>query len=315
MYDIITFGGAVVDTFVYTGIPERGNSMCYTVGTKIEVQDLAFSTGGGATNTATSFSRLGLKTGTIIKLGNDLNAKLILDILKKEKISFLGKQEEGLTDYSVILDSKEHNRTVLTYKEKSNSISFNELNLKKLKTKWFYFSAMDNKSLETQKKLAVWASRNGVNIAYNPSAYLTRRGPSCIKEILENTKILILNDEEARHLVPTGDLFGGLHRFGPEIVCITFGPKGNSVSDRKELFSSLPNNIKVKERTGAGDAFASGFVTGMIKFNDTKKAILMGSLNAESVIQKRGAKVGLLTWKEMGYQLSHNKVKIVEKAI
>lgn len=311
MYDIITFGGAVIDAFIYTGVPEKGKDMCYTVGTKIEVRNLAFSTGGGGTNTATSFSRLGLKTGAIIKLGDDLNAKLILDALKKEKIDFLGKQEEGLTDYSVILDSKEHNRTILTYKEKSNSILFNEINLKKLKTKWFYFSAMDNKSLETQKKLAVWASKNKINLAYNPSAYLTRRGSNCIKEILENTKILILNDEEAAHLVKEGDLFKGLHKFGPEIICITYGKKGNSVSDGKRILTSLPNDIKVKERTGAGDAFASAFVTGIIKFNDIKKAVAMGSLNAESVIQKRGAKVGLLTWKEMSNQLKHKKVKII----
>lgn len=310
MYDIITFGGAVVDAFVYTNVQEIKKEMCYPIGEKIAINKLHFSTGGAGTNSAVAFAKLGLKVGAIIKVGKDSNASLILDELKKNKISFLGKQEEGQTDFSVVLDSHEHDRTILTYKEKSNDISLSDISLKDLKTKWFYFSATDNQSLDTQKALALYASKNNIKIAYNPSSYLTKKGASHIKKILDHTEILILNEDEAKDLVPQGDLFKGLHALGPKIVCITLGGKGNKVSDGSHTLTSIPRKIKIAERTGAGDAFASGFVTGIIKTNDIETAVKIGSLNAESVIQIAGAKNGLLNWKEMAKQLKQNLIKV-----
>jgi sugar/nucleoside kinase (ribokinase family) len=198
----------------------------------------------------------------------------------------------------------------LTYKEKSNDISSLDLSFKNLKTKWFYFSAADGKSLETQKKLAAFAKKNKIKIAYNPSSYLTKKGINYIKKILDHTEVLILNETEAKDLIPREDLFLGLHKAGPRIVCITYGGKGNKVSDGVRILTALPRKIKVAERTGAGDAFASGFVTGIIKTNDIETATKIGSLNAESVIQIAGAKKGLLTWKELNKQLK-NGIKVV----
>jgi ribokinase len=310
MYDIITFGGAVVDAFVYTNVHEVKKEMCYPIGEKIAINKLQFSTGGAGTNTAVSFAKLGLKVGAIIKVGKDSNAEMILQEFKKNKITFLGSQEPGQTDFSIVLDSKEHDRTILTYKEKSNDISLADIPLKKLKTKWFYFSAADDKSLDTQKALALYASKNKIKLAYNPASYLTKKGADHIKGILHYTEVLILNSGEAKDLIPEGNLFQGLHALGPKVLCITYGGEGNKVSDGSRILTALPRKIKVAERTGAGDAFASGFVAGLIKTNNIETAIKMGSLNAESVIQLAGAKKGLLTWKEISKQLKQNPIRV-----
>ncbi|MFH1802018.1 MAG: carbohydrate kinase family protein [archaeon] len=311
MFDIITFGGAVVDAFLDTDVPQKGKDICYLAGSKIAIKNLSFETGGGATNTAATFANLGLKTGAIIKIGNDTNAQLILKDLKSRKVAFLGKQEPGNTDFSVILDSKEHNRTILTHKEKSNSIEYKDLQISKLKTKWFYFASLDGKSLATQKKLTAYAKKNKIKIAYNPSSYLTKKGPSYIKEILKNTDALILNNDEAKDLIPKGDLFKGLHKLGPKIVAITFGKKGNSVSNGEEILTALPRKVKVVERTGAGDAFASAFVASLTRSDSLEAAIIAGSLNAESVIRIPGAKNGLLDWKGMSKELRKSKINII----
>ncbi|MBU0760290.1 MAG: carbohydrate kinase family protein [Nanoarchaeota archaeon] len=310
MFEIITFGGAVVDAFLETGMPEKNKELCVPLGYKLLVKNIWFATGGGGTNTATAFSRLGLKTGFIGKLGKDANAKLILEELKKEKIDFLGTFGQEPTGYSVILNSEKQNRTILTFKGANETLKFSELQLKKLKTKWFYFSSMPGKTLETQVKLAKFAVKNKIKVAYNPSSYLTKTNPPLLKQLLKFTNVLILNNEEASHLANKNNIFSNLHKLGPEIVCITHGEKGNKVSDGENIFSAFPRKVKVKERTGAGDAFASGFVAGLVKFNNLTKAIEIGSLNAESVIQKPGAKNGLLTWREMSSQLKNNKIKI-----
>ena len=91
-FDIVTFGSAVVDAFVDTKFNKKDNRFSYPAGSKILVNDLKFDIGGGATNTAVAFSRLGLKTGCICKIGNDNNGQDVLDMLQKEKIKFLGSK-------------------------------------------------------------------------------------------------------------------------------------------------------------------------------------------------------------------------------
>ena len=57
---------------------EKGNFIAYPVGSKILIKDLRFDIGGGGTNTAVSFARLGLNTGYIGSVGRDQPGKEIL---------------------------------------------------------------------------------------------------------------------------------------------------------------------------------------------------------------------------------------------
>jgi sugar/nucleoside kinase (ribokinase family) len=85
---------------------------------------------------------------------------------------------------------------------------------------------------------------------------------------------------------------------GPKIVCITDKKKFVTAYDGLKTYKLKPHKIKVVERTGAGDAFASGFVAGLIRGKDIKFSLKIGLANAESVIRYFGAKNKLLTWRE-----------------
>jgi ribokinase len=314
-YDVITFGSGVVDAFMETALPEKDGKIMLPIGSKVVAHDIWFATGGGGTNTATAFSRLGFKVGFLGTLGKDKNAEMVLLDLKKYKIKFLGRQVNEPTGYSVVVNSVKKNRTILTHKGANDTMHFGDINLRKLKTRWLYFSAMMGDSLKAQEKLARWAKTKNMKIAYNPSSYLTVHGPEKIKGLLKNVDVLILNEEEGRHLVKKGDLASGLRKFGPNVVCVTNGSKGNEVCDGIHIYKSTPNRVRIYEKTGAGDAFASGFVSGLIRFEDMEDAMMVGSLNAESVIQKPGAKNGLLDWEGVKRDMKRKPVKISKKMI
>lgn len=294
-YDIISVGSAVMDFFVGTGVRDRKGDICLPAGSKLLVKDFAMATGGGGTNTSVGFSKLGLKTGFFGKVGDDLHGKVILEELKKEKVDFLGKIGKEQTGISVILDSAQRKRTVLTYKGASDFID----NFEKFDTKWFYLSSLIGESLQTEIKIARGARASGVKVAYNVSSYLTRRGVGAVREILRNADVLILNDEEARDLIPRGNFFYGLLAFGPKIVCVTYGEKGSECFDGARFYHAVPRRVKAVEMTGAGDAFASGFIAGIILNEDIPTAMKFGSVNAASVIQGKGAKNGLLKLREI----------------
>lgn len=295
MFDVISFGSATIDTFVETGLPEKGKFMAYPVGAKMMAKGLRFDIGGGGTNTAVAFSRFGLKTGYIGKLDSGMEGNEVLNLLKKEGITFLGtveKDKKKIGGYSVILDSKEDDRTILSFKGVNEEIKMSDI--KKSKTKWLYMSSFLGKSFDTQKKFAHELHKKGAKIAYNPSDYLIRAKKKEIKEILKFTEVLVLNYDEAKLLTKEKDVLKGLKKLGPKIIVVTNKDKPTSAYDGEKKYSILPHKIKVAERTGAGDAFASGFVAGQIVGKSIDESLKLALEESESVIRYFGAKNKLL---------------------
>lgn len=280
-----------MDIFVETGLKEKGKFMAYSVGSKIMVKKLLFDIGGGGTNTAVAFARFRLKTGYIGKIDSGIEGKQVSDLLKREGITFLGtinKNPESVGGYSIILDSKENDRTILSYKGVNKKINSSDIKKDKAKTKWLYLSSFLGTSFETQKKFAKEMHKKGVKIAFNPSDYLIKK--KNLKEILKITEILILNHEEAKMLTKNKNLLKGLRSFGPKIVVITNKDKITYVYDGKNVYSIIPHKIKVVERTGAGDAFAAEFVAGQIVGKSISESLKLALSESESVIKNLYAK-------------------------
>lgn len=292
-FDVVTFGSAVIDVFVYTDISERKGFMNYPIGEKILIKKLKFDVGGGGTNTAVAFSRLGFKTGCICELGDDENGRRALELLKKEKVKFLGEKVKGeLTGYSVVLDSKGGDRTILTYKGANDEVDLKDIG--KFKTKWLYFSSLLGKSFETQKKLAEMLKKKGTKLAFNPSSYLIKE--KNLSSLLKLTDILILNKQEAEMLArdKKKNLLEELHSLTRGIIVITDKNKLISCYDGNRKYFLKPHDIKVVERTGAGDAFASGFVAGIIVGKPINECLKLGLKESESVIKAFGSKNNLI---------------------
>src|SRR6185437_5594921 len=83
---------------------------------------------------------------------------------------------------------------------------------------------------------------------------------------------------------------------GPKTIVITDGRKGSyAMDDTKEFHKEKCQDGEIIERTGAGDAYASGFLAASLYNLPLAKAMAWGSWNATSVVSKVGAQAGLLT--------------------
>ncbi|MBN2423232.1 carbohydrate kinase family protein [Candidatus Woesearchaeota archaeon] len=326
MYDVITVGSATVDVFADSAselikiktLKETEELIAYPSGSKILIKNIQFLTGGGGTNTAVALARLGHKVAFLGNLGKDANAKIVLEELEKNKVDFIGVKDKGMTGFSVVLKSLEHDRSILAYKGVNNDLTVDEVNFNKLKTKWFYFSSMMDESFKTMEKLAEFAEKNHIMIAFNPSNYLAEKGTIFLRNVLTKTTYLILNTQEAELLVGKGefiDLIKKLMDFGPKLVVITDGKRGAHTFNKNYYYHIIPSDAKVFETTGAGDSFAASFLSGMIKKNDVEFALRLAQINAESVIQHTGAKNKLLTYKEALGMLKKTKLKIKKRKI
>ena len=300
MYDIITVGGANIDVFLNTKKSEvltfnNHKDICYRLGEKLLIDKLILKTGGGGSNTAVAFSRLGLKTAFLGILGKDIYADIIQNELKKEKIDFLGKIKAGNTGYSIILPSHGE-RTILVFKGVINNFSWKDVPQNRLKTKWLYLSTLLGTGLKTIEKLAVYAKKNNIKVALNTSSYLAKQGLKKLSSFLKNVDVLILNKEEALALTHSNNIKDAIKKISQYVktIVVTDGFNPAIAYDDKKLYIKRINPIKPVEKTGAGDAFAAGFVYGIMKSKPIQTCLSYGHKEALAVMRHIGAKNDLL---------------------
>jgi ribokinase len=314
-FDIITIGSATIDVFAKSdsqviklmSSQSEEDFIAFRSGDKVLISDLHFHSGGGGTNTAVSFSRLGLNTGFIGKIGSQAYGDQISEELLAEQVRFLGSKN-GKTGYSIIFESTDHDRVILTYKGSNNDLHISDIpDLNSYSTKWLYASSMLKDSFQTLITLINHFKKQGARIAFNPSLYQTKEGLSSLHSILSLVDVLILNKEEAESLLYlTGDadyLAIKLSEHVPaQYVVITDGARGAVCAFKEKVYTITSSpKIRVVDTTGAGDAFASAFVTGLIKNYSLEESLILGMTQAEHVISAQGAK-NLLT-KETSYKL------------
>ena len=322
MYNVITIGSATRDVFLmssnFRDFKERefaaGKAFCFGVGDKVEVDNIFFATGGGGTNSAATFAQLGLKCACISKIGHDPGGQASLEDLKKLKIDarYIVKSSQDYTAYSVIVSSRA-GRTILVHRGASKKIQAKDIPWGKLsQVEWLYITSLGG-DITLLKLLINTAKRQGVKIAFNPGSGELKHGLTKLKPIISGLDVLLLNEEEATSLlkVKSGNIRQLMDKLSKvmktDVAVVTRGNRGVAVVAGDQIYQAGILKGKVVERSGAGDAFGSGFVTGLIKRDSVEYAIQLGSANASAVIKYLGAKNGLLTKKQL---LKIRKVKV-----
>ncbi len=321
MFDVITIGTATRDVFLTSPAFRVLN---FALGDKIELDEPVFAYGGGALNSAITFSRQGFKTAALIKIGDDETAENILKKLKKEKIDSLAISEKSKkTAFSTILLSPNGERTILVYRGASEDLKTQEINFDKLQARFAYITP-GRIPYPVIEKLFNYFSKNKTLIAFNPSKYYLEMGLQKLEPLLKKTKVALLNREEGAYLTGINyknekEIFKKLDKAIDGIAIMTEGNKGVLVSDGKNIYSAGIFDGKLIDRTGAGDAFGSGFVAGLLSKVQSfspeavKYAIRLGSANATSVVEKIGAEQGILTKSEFEKGKRWKKLLLLKK--
>lgn len=320
MYDVITIGAGVRDVFLVSDqfIALKSNKFktgvgeCVALGSKIELDEIILTTGGGATNAAATIGSLGFKAACMCKVGDDSPGRDVADDLKRFGVSprFLTKVPGGETGYSTLLTMQDGERTVLVYRGVSGKMSAKDIDMSAFKrTKWVYLTSLGgNMTLST--KIIREAHKAGAKIMWNPGSKELKMGMSKMKPLLKMLSVLNMNKEELAMLTGETNLKKGLaalHTDGT-VRIITDGTKGAYAYRDGWMVHAGTTGAKALSRTGAGDAFGSGFLSGFLKTEDLRKSLAVATLNAESVIQKHGAKNGILSkWPS---QARMNKIKL-----
>jgi len=309
MFDVITIGSATRDVFITSPDfvilkDERfqtGSALAMTLGTKIHVDKIVMTPGGGATNVAIGLSRQGLAASCVAIIGKDIVGEEIKNALNAENVDtrFFVTHGDDLSGYSTILfDGASGERTIVTYKGEGQHFSKDTVDVSKLDAKWIFVDNVGG-NIEFIGEIINHARDRGIKLATNPGTLELALGFEKLQPLLSACEIVLMNQEEASLLsgIDYNDE-AGIFKFMDEkiggIFVMTKGRAGVSVSDGKNIYRAGIPDSPVVERTGAGDAFSSGFISEYIRSGDIQKSIQMATANSSSVVTKYGPIEGLL---------------------
>lgn len=215
MKKVMVVGGATQDIFIYyetggSSSEVKKNEKTFIMleeGSKIEVQKLHYATGGGATNSGVSFSRLGFEVSCFFKLGKDTTAQFIYDHLNKENISqqHVVYSETTPSGTSFIIPSASGNRTILAFRGSNAEIVESEIPFYEINNnnQCIYITSLSGKSSQILLPFTKYAKEHGLMVANNPGSSQLKLGAEIIKQSLAYIDIFILNCCEAQILMQT----------------------------------------------------------------------------------------------------------------
>lgn len=304
MTKILSIGAAVQDVFLSQSDEFKAVCMnpeeCFmqlTLGSKADVNKIDFSTGGGATNAAVTFARQGLDAEFMGAIGNDPAGQAVMADLDNEGVDtgHVVTSDNYNTGYSVLLLAANGERTILTYRGASTHYKVDDFAIAESDADWIYLSSMSGR-MDVLDQIFIEAKQQGMKIMFNPGKGELAEIDK-LKSLLDDVDVLLVNKQEMQSIVEGEDLEElvrhGLH-YVPTVI-VSDGPNGVAASDGETFVQAgMYEDVEVIDRTGAGDAFGSGFLSQFAQGKSLKEAIIFASANSTNVVTKIGAKPGIL---------------------
>lgn len=327
-YDFVAIGDTATDAFIRIkeaevhckNDSEEDCEICMPFKDKVPYEDsIVVPAVGNSANASVAAARLGLKSALVSHLGNDHYGKEAVLALEEEGVSteFVELHSGKKTNYHYVLWYGD-DRTILI-KHEQYPYTLPDIG----SPKWMYVSSLGEHAADFHAAIADYLEAHPeVKLSFQPGTYQIKMGKDALARIYARAELFFCNKEEAERILGAGEtdikeLLRAMRELGPKAVVITDGPAGAYVYDGAVMLMTTryPDPKPPLERTGAGDAFSSAFTAAVALGHDVREALRWAPVNAMSVVQKVGARAGLLRREELEGFLKHAPAEYIQKEI
>lgn len=327
MARIVSLGSALQDIFlidrddfVATELCDAKKKNCksifgeLTIGSKVDIDKLIYAVGGGGTNSAVEFARHNHKSTYLGNIGHDEAGDAVLACLDEEGVdnSYVKYAKGKSTGCSIVmLDAKSGERTILTYRGASAKFdNLDEKVLDEIKPNWLYVTSLKG-DMDTLERFFKKAKEISCKVMFNPGKPELAEKKR-LTSLLQYVDILLVNKTESAQIVPgkvLSELISRLSNYVKTVI-ITDGNMGAIATDGDKTYRfGIYEDLPVRDTTGAGDAFGSGFLAHLADGHSFYDSLVYASANSTSVVSEFSAKAGLLSGTEKLHQMAIQEVK------
>ena len=254
--------------------------------------------GGSVANSVVGLSQLGNKVGFIGKVSDDDLGKKYEEGLKNENVQFFySKKKEAIpTGTCLILITPDSERTMVTFLGTAGKINENDIDTNAIKNSEILFLEGYLWDEGDPKKAFEKAINNSNKVAMSLSDLfcVERHKPDFLELVKNKLDITFANEQEIMSLIDVNK-FDDVINFAKELnklIVVTRGVKGAvAISNNEVVECAAKKDLKIKDLTGAGDLFASGFLHGFVNNKTTKESLEIGTEMSSKIIQIIGARL------------------------
>ncbi len=273
------------------------------------VLEQALHAGGSAANTIFGLAKLGIKTGFIGAVGDDNEGRILLHDFQRVSVDTSGikVKKKAQTGSALCLSDGQGQRSLYVSPGANGLLRWQDVDLEYLnRAQIVHLSSFAQDAQFDVQRQVLSAISTTVKISFAPGALYTEKGWQVLAPLIARTYALFLNQDEMQKL--TGKEVGkGAQRCldeGCRIVIVTLGQgieRGKSVvcylsdGQQEHFIEAMQSKLPVVDTTGAGDAFAAGFLYGLLQGKELRECGLLGQAMAQFAISKMGARAGLPT--------------------
>lgn len=239
--------------------------------------------GGSAGNVAAALASLGVASGVVGSVGDDEYGMLARRELEREGVDCAGLREvDGDTSTKYLLVDDDGEVAVLGNDGVNEAVAPEAVDPDRVEAANHLH--LTSQRPETAARLASVADEAGLTISVDPGRRLPERDFS---SAIDRADVIFLNDREAEAALeaeyPASD-------FADRVVVIKHGGEGAEVHTPEATYSHPGFDVPVTDTTGAGDAFAAGFVAVLREGGDYERALEFANACGALAARTEGAK-------------------------
>lgn len=232
---------------------------------------------------------------------NNINTELLFKIKNNTTFAFVSLMENGERDFEFARDADE----CLTFDMISDRLEEFDL---------YHFGSatafMGGNLKDTYFKLKEYAKSNNKIISFDANYRESLFGNNkeefikCCKEFIVDSNIVKLSEEEAKLISGIEDIKEAsqyIVNLGCENLMVTLGKEGTLLSNREKQILIKTKEVKMKDATGAGDAFIGAVIAQILNEpgKSMEKIVEMANLVGGITTTKLGALESIPTWDEV----------------
>ena len=258
--------------------------------------------GGSAANTVAGVALLGGTAAYIGKVAADQLGHVFTHDIRAAGVTYdTPPLQEGLsTARSLIFVTPDAQRTMQTFLGATTQLGPEDVNMEYITaSKVLYLEGYlwdQPRAKDAMREAAIRAKKAGVKVALTLSdSFCVARFRDEFLDLAENhVDILFANEGEILSLYQTESFDAALQQVKKhcEIAALTRSEKGSVVVNGDEVHViEAEKGVKVVDTTGAGDAYAAGFLYGYTQGRDLKTCGRLGGVMAADVISRYGPRL------------------------
>ena len=273
-------------------------------GEEVGILDIKKAPGGSAANTIVALARLGAAVGFVGVVGSDEEGQLILDDFRTEGVATRIARADGYTGAAIGFVDAEGERALYIYPGVNDQLDMAAIDLEFVNDAQFLHTSsfVNDAQLGMQRELA---RKMQAKLSFSPGMLCFTYKLSNLEELIACSTVVFLSLAELNCLMVGVDYENGAELLigsGAQIVCVTLGAKGCYIADRSgatHLIASYPT--QAVDTTGAGDAFAAGFLFGLLHEKSLPECGTIGNFVASRCIREYGCRKGLPSARDLSW--------------